>query len=398
MRELAIAAQAGVPSLLWGAPGTGKTSFVNALGVATKRHVETVIASIREPADFAGLPITTRTVGRELAEAIRDMSSADQSFLPRWAPALADSLLKHSSMGAVEFAPPRWAQALLHLKGILFLDEVSTAPPAVQAALLRVILDRTVADLTLPADTWVIAAANPPEQAAGGWDLSPPLANRFCHINWRLDSDAWIAGMVQGWPEPVIPILPEKWEEGIPHAQAMVASYIQHRPHHLLVVPDNDGNAGKAWPSPRSWSMAARLMAAVTSVNGGEDLAVGLIGGCVGTGVALEYWQWMKSLDLPNPEDLLRHPESLKLPARGDITFAILTSVVAAVVNKLTQDRWVAAWSVLEQAVKQGSADIAAAVAKNLLAKRKPEWPLPVRQCVSLFDLLQKAGITKPLR
>jgi MoxR-like ATPase len=42
----------------------------------------------------------------------------------------------------------------------------------VQAALLRVVLERTVGDLSLPADVAVVAAANPPEQAADGWDLS----------------------------------------------------------------------------------------------------------------------------------------------------------------------------------------------------------------------------------
>ena len=66
------------------------------------------------------------------------------------------------------------------VEGILFLDQLSTAPPAVQAALLRVALERTVCDLELPAGVAVVAAANPPEQAASGWDLSRPLASRAC--------------------------------------------------------------------------------------------------------------------------------------------------------------------------------------------------------------------------
>ena len=57
-------------------------------------------------------------------------------------------------------------------RGLLFLDELSTAPPAVQAALLRVVLERVVGDLTLPDEVAVVAAANPPDQAADGWDLS----------------------------------------------------------------------------------------------------------------------------------------------------------------------------------------------------------------------------------
>jgi MoxR-like ATPase len=56
---LAIAVAARVPVLLWGAPGTGKTSVVRALADAAGWPCETVIASIREPADFAGLPVVT---------------------------------------------------------------------------------------------------------------------------------------------------------------------------------------------------------------------------------------------------------------------------------------------------------------------------------------------------
>jgi len=51
----------------------------------------------------------------------------------------------------VRFAPPSWALRLAEAgHGLLFLDELSTAPPAVQAALLRVVLERAVGDLMLP--------------------------------------------------------------------------------------------------------------------------------------------------------------------------------------------------------------------------------------------------------
>jgi predicted GTPase len=40
--------------LLWGSPGTGKSSVVGALGESLGWPTEGVIGSIREPADFAG--------------------------------------------------------------------------------------------------------------------------------------------------------------------------------------------------------------------------------------------------------------------------------------------------------------------------------------------------------
>ncbi len=41
---------------LWGPPGQGKTSAVRAVAEHSQRHLEVLLASIREPQDFAGLP------------------------------------------------------------------------------------------------------------------------------------------------------------------------------------------------------------------------------------------------------------------------------------------------------------------------------------------------------
>ena len=130
-------------------------------------------------------------------------------------------------------------------------------------------LDRVVGDLELPPGVAVVAAANPPEQAAGGWDLSPPLANRFCHLSWALNTQGWIDGMIQGWPVPSVPRLPDNWEAGIPASRTLVAAFIRHRPHLLLQLPESEEQAGKAWPSPRSWDMAARLLAASNAAQAG---------------------------------------------------------------------------------------------------------------------------------
>jgi MoxR-like ATPase len=353
---LSTAVQAGVPILAWGPPGVGKTAVITALAESLSLPLEVVLASIREPADFSGLPV------------IRE--------------------------DGVKMEPPAWAKRLHQAgKGILFLDEISTAPPAVQAALLRVVLDRVVGDLELPDGISVVAAANPPEQAAGGWDLSPPLANRFCHLTWTLDSGAWVDGMIRGWPSPTVSPLAENWEAGIPAARSLVAAFIRHRPHLLLQLPQSEEQAGKAWPSPRSWDMAARLLAAADAAKAGEDVAAVLVSGCVGEGPAMEFLSWRRNLDLPDPEEVLAHPDRFRVPERGDQAFAVLTAVVAAAVGNLTSARWLAAWQVLARAADQGAKDIAAAAAKALAQARKPGLPLPQKELQGFIPLLKQGGL-----
>lgn len=356
IHALSIAIQAGTPVLAWGPPGIGKTATVTAVAESLALPLEVVLASIREPADFSGLPV------------IREEG--------------------------VSMEAPSWARRLARSgKGILFLDEISTAPPAVQAALLRVVLDRVVGDLELPTGIAVVAAANPPEQAAGGWDLSAPLANRFCHLSWSLDTGGWIDGMLSGWKTPAVVRLPDDWETGIPAARALIASFIRHRPHLLLQVPASEEQAGKAWSSPRSWDMSARLLAASDSAGAGEDVTAVLLAGCVGDGAGLEFLAWRKALDLPDPEWVLENPEKFRVPDRGDQAFAVLSAVVAAAVGNLTKDRWTAAWQVLARAAEQGAKDIAAASAKALAQARKQGLPLPQKELREFIPLLQKGGL-----
>lgn len=353
---LSIAIQAGVPILTWGPPGVGKTATITSLSEALDLPLEVVIASIREPADFSGLPVVGEV--------------------------------------GVRMEPPAWAHRLVQAgKGVLFLDEISTAPPAVQSALLRVVLERVVGDLTLPSSISVVASANPPEQAAGGWDLSAPLANRFCHLYWSMDTLEWVEGMIHGWSLKNLAHLPEGWENLIPSKQVLIASFIRHRPHLLLQIPTNESQAGKAWPSPRSWATAARLLAAADSVGADYDVVASLLGGCLGEGACLEFLAWSKELDLPDPEEILANPGQLQLPQRGDQSFAILNAIVAAAMGRLTEERWSAAWTVLALAAEQGKKDLAAVAAKKLAAARIPEYPLPQKELREFVPLLQQGGL-----
>jgi len=361
VEALGVAVAAGVPALLWGAPGTGKTSVIRAIAAAAGWPCETVIASIREPSDFAGLPIVARDAG--------------------------------APDGArVDFAPPRWAVRLAGAeRGLVFFDEVSTAPPAVQAALLRVVLERTVGDLTLPDGVSVIAAANPPEQAADGWELSPPLANRFCHLDWPVDARTVADGFSAGWPTPRAPELAPGWERRTGVVRSWIAGFMTVRPALALAVPDDAAGGGRAWPSPRTWDMAARLQCAAEAAGSGGLVASLLVRGCVGPGAGTEYLTWLAESDLPDPEAVLADPDSFVLPSRGDRAYAALSSIAAAVAGDPGDGRWERGWRVFGRAA-DAAPDVAAAAARTLARCRPPGAPIPV-EVRAFAPLLRDAGL-----
>ena len=85
-------------------------------------------------------------------------------------------------------APPDWAVRLARAgRGLLFFDELSSAPPAVQAALLRVVLERRVGSLELPPGGADRGRRQPAGQRRRRLAASPPLANRFVHLQWTHD-------------------------------------------------------------------------------------------------------------------------------------------------------------------------------------------------------------------
>lgn len=351
---LAISVAAGVPVLLWGSPGTGKTSVVRALGESFGWPVEVVVGSIREPTDFAGLPVV---IG-----------------------------------GGVRLAAPAWARRLADAgEGLLFLDELTTAPPAVQAAMLRVVLERVVGDLALPPGVRVVAAANPPEQAADGWDLAPPLANRLVHLDWPVDAAAIADGLVMGFPAPAGNGHLDPDPVRLANARAAVAAFLKVRPTLALQVPTVAAQAGRGWPSPRSWETVAVLLGTCEAAGAGEDVLGALVTGAVGEGAGIEFLSWLVHADLPDPELVLADPDSFTLPDRSDRAFAVLTAVASVAIAHGDAESWTAAWRVLAKATK-AAPDVATLVAQSLAAARPPGAALP-SEVLALAPVLRAAGL-----
>ena len=360
-RAVAVAVWAGAVVHLVGDPGQGKTSLVEQATAAMGLRCLTVVASLHEPVDFNGLPVRGER--------------------------------------GVELLPVGWAVRAAEGGGcVVFLDEISNASPAVQAALLRVVLERVVGDLVLPSTMAFVTASNPPETAADGYELSAPLANRLCHVPWRADPAAWATGMLNGWaaPGPLQRPDPGRAEAAVRVATATVVGFIRTRPELLSVLPAASGDRSGPWPSPRSWSMAARLAGFCAAAGFDHEVSDVLIRGSVGEAAAHEYLVYAEQVDLPDPEAVLADPGLVAAAAgRLDRLHVVLSGVVAVVEARLDHGRWLAAWDVLAAAALAGHPDVASPAARRLVLLRRKGWSVPAAARV-FRPVLAAAGRARP--
>ncbi|MFF4301296.1 AAA family ATPase [Streptomyces sp. NPDC001601] len=345
LEALTLAVAADLPVLLWGEPGIGKSAALNRLAEALDLPLTTVIASVHEPSDYSGLPV----VGDDPA------------------------------VQGVPMAPPDWAVRLVQAgRGLLFLDELSTAPPAVQAALLRLVLERRVGALRLPPGVRIVAAANPRSSAADGWELSPPLANRFVHLQWAHDHEVVVRGLGGTWPRAALPRLdPDRLPAAVDFARRAVCGLLATRPTLVHRLPSGETRRGGAWPSPRSWDMTLRLVAFAHAAGSSRDVLSLLVRGTVGDGPGLELLASVDRMELPDPETLLADPAAADLPERGDLRQAVLDGVVAAVRERPDRARWDAAWALLVRALDTGAPDLVVVPATTLASLRRDDWDVP---------------------
>ncbi|MFF4245019.1 AAA family ATPase [Streptomyces sp. NPDC001822] len=361
LEALALSVAADLPVLLWGEPGIGKTAALTQLAESLGLPLTTVIASVHEPSDFSGLPV----IGDDPAEQ------------------------------GVPMAPPDWAVRLVRAgRGLLFLDELSTAPPAVQAALLRLVLERRIGVLRLPPGVRIVAAANPRSSAADGWELSPPLANRFVHLQWVHDQEVVIRGLGGTWPRATLPRLaPERLPEAVDLARRGVCGLLAARPELIHRLPSSETRRGGAWPSPRSWEMALHLIAFATAAGSSRDVLALLVRGTVGDGPGLELLASLDRMDLPDPEVLLADPAAAVLPDRGDLRQAVLDGVVAAVRTRPEKSRWDAAWALLVRALETGAPDLVVVPATSLASLRREDWDVPasIERFAGVISLSRRA-------
>ena len=240
------------PVFLWGPPGIGKSEVVESITREQGGYMIDLRMAQMEPTDIRGIPFFNKDNGKM-----------------DWAP-------------PVDLPDAELASQYPII--VLFLDEMNSAAPAVQAAGYQLILNRRVGKYVLPDNVVIVAAGNRETDKGVTYRMPMPLANRFIHLEMRADFTSW-----QNWAV-----------NNLIHKD--VVGYLSFAKQDLYDF-DNKSSS-RAFATPRSWSFVSQLLEDENDTD--TDTLFNLIAGAVGDGLAVKFMAHRKvSSKMPNPSDIL---------------------------------------------------------------------------------------------
>jgi hypothetical protein len=251
-RAILTSFKAQRPVFLWGPPGIGKSEVVEQIARDLNGHMIDLRMAQMEPTDIRGIPYFNRDNGKM-----------------DWAPPID---------------LPDEELASQYPIVILFLDEMNSAAPAVQAAGYQLILNRRVGKYVLPRNVVIVAAGNRESDKGVTYRMPMPLANRFLHIEMRPDFTSW-----QTWAV-----------DNMIHRD--VVSYLSFAKQDLYDFDSK--SSSRAFATPRSWVFVSDLLKNENDMD--DDTLFTLVAGAVGEGLAAKFKAHRKIVDrLPEPTDIL---------------------------------------------------------------------------------------------
>jgi len=245
------AMKANRPSFLWGPPGVGKSELVEEITNELGGHMIDLRMAQMEPTDIRGIPFFNKDLG------VMD-----------WAP-------------PIELPTEELASQYPCI--VLFLDEMNSAPPAVQAAGYQLVLNGRVGKYVLPKNVHIVAAGNRDSDKGVTYRMPMPLANRFIHLEMRPDFASW-----QNWAI-----------ENQVHED--VVGYLSFAKQDLY---DFDAkSSSRAFATPRTWTFVSQLL---QEDDMDPETLYNLVAGTVGEGLATKFVAHRKiASKMPNPSDIL---------------------------------------------------------------------------------------------
>lgn len=271
-----------IPVFIWGPPGVGKSSIVRQVADELKIGLIDLRLTLLEPVDLRGVPFL-----KSNGDGDKEVLWARPTFIP--------------SEG----------------EGILFVDDLPTATPSVQACGYQLFLERMVGEHKLGDGWYPVAAGNRETDRAATFQMPTPLRNRFIHIDFDINVDDWTEWAVSQNP----PI------------HSLILGYIRQFPNKLL---DFDPRANqRAFPTPRSWEFASHLM------NMGYEEDKEVLSGAIGEGTATEFLAWAEVKEyLVDPKDILEGKVTkLKKIENEGTMLKVRYATIASVVSLLAQKK-----------------------------------------------------------
>jgi ATPase family associated with various cellular activities (AAA) len=249
-REIMVCMKRKRPIFLWGAPGIGKSELVADICESMGGKLYDLRLALMDPSDLKGVLYYNPTVGNAMWNAPPDLPTAEE--------------------------------AAKYPVVVLFLDEMNSAAPATQAAAYQLVLNRRVGTYELPDNVVIVAAGNRDTDRGVVYRMPSPLANRFVHLNLRVDFESW-----------------NEWalNHGI---SPDVVAYVTCNKGDLFNFDPR--SSGASFATPRSWSFVSDLLQEDLNDTELNDL----VAGTVGEGVALKFSAHRKvASQMPNPSDIL---------------------------------------------------------------------------------------------
>ncbi len=310
---------------------------------------------------------------------------------------------------AIGYPPPEYIKTLFG-GGILYLNELSTAPPALQPPMLGMLQDRRVGFYEFPGRVRVLADSNPVSLSAGGYSFSAPVANRMGHYEWEAPTGtewgSWLIGNgMGGYGGPVVDAAAEEarvlkaWPTEWAYCAGLTAGYAQARGEGALmqVPPEGSPALAGAWPSYRTFEYAVRAWASARIHKLDDVKREKLVASFIGTGARDSLFAYVEKVDLPDPAAVLdRTVKWAHEPARLDRTYAVLSSCTALVQGMSAKDakrapRADSLWEIFLDVRNGGAVDAVQPYATTIAASGLASSKVAERVLASLRDDLRAA-------
>jgi len=266
-RSLTHLCERKVPVFLWGPPGIGKSSIVSQIAKEQGIGYIDLRLSLLDPTDLRGIPFFD------------------------------------TNQDTAVWAPPSFLPDGTQEKGILFLDELNTAAPMVQASAYQLILDRKIGEYHLPEGWAIVAAGNRESDRGVVFRMASPLANRFVHLEMQADVEEW-----------------RKWaiDAGI---DVTIISFISHRPDALFAFNTQDDN--RSFATPRTWAYVHEVLAS----NPDDDLIMPLVAGAIGEELAASFLGFRAVAGTLPDIDAILEGRSTEVPSEASTLHVLCTAL-----------------------------------------------------------------------